>query len=415
MARPTKSGTKRKNITFRTDEKIINLLDILAQSSEGIVKVESRGHLIELLIKSFCYQVLNGYDTFLGGVDDVKRELNKKGYNEKTISPMTSDAIYEYVKDKSELEELKNQVTEYKKDVEDLRKTGEYLYSSYKELKSEKDKLEDEKASLVNEIKALEKKREELKKEIPQAKANFRGENQNSKTSDNNSKAEENKKREEVKKQEKAHQRKMSEALEVVEGIKFIDTQTNKVIKTLANEDYQSELIDKKCFVTIDKNGNLEITRKTIGVLKHYVGMTFDKYDISNATVSEIADNLKDYIIDDGNGNYYYKVEMVRQSANRYPDYALPEGIKRYAVFYISSNTGKVIISYMNYDDKPIKEIDMKLVDYLIDLEAKENDETYKDLYKSVHREKTLEYMKIDISEGRTPMIVILEDDKKKR
>lgn len=104
-------ATKKKNYSIKVDANVAELIDIIGDTvgNGGHLPIRSKNKFFEVLIKSFCYQVLSGKNTFVKDVRSMKKTMNEKGYDENTFKLVTSDALYKYVafeKEKREIDEM---------------------------------------------------------------------------------------------------------------------------------------------------------------------------------------------------------------------------------------------------------------------------------------------------------------------
>jgi len=375
---------KRKKVSFTTGEDIIEMLDFLIQSSKGVVPIQSRSHLIELLIKSFCYQVLNGYNTFLYDVEDIKEKLEANGFNRNTLTVLNSDSAYQYVEYQEKIEKQSNAIEKMKQDAREMNETVERK-------KAEKKALEEEIAKLKAE-----------REKHGSSEATFKDENRN-------------RKQPEVKrntKEKSNNRRKRNQSREViatVDGVVFVDVLTDTQIEVLTKENYQDKLQKRGYFVQMSELGELEISGKTIGVLKKYGDMEFEGYEENTDDVKEIVKEADERIMEDNEGNKYFVIGLTEINEKKYKNYEYPKGIGQYGVIYISDKKEQVVDKYMFYNDKPMKTINKNVIDYLIAEIAEETGTTYKALFKQVNREDELKYFKEDLENNRTPMIRIIE------
>lgn len=375
---------KRKKVSFTTGEDIIEMLDFLIQSSKGVVPIQSRSHLIELLIKSFCYQVLNGYNTFLYDVEDIKEKLEANGFNRNTLTVLNSDSAYQYVEYQEKIEKQSNAIEKMKQDAREMNETVERK-------KAEKKALEEEIAKLKEE-----------REKNGSSEATFKDENRNHKQPEvkRNTKEKSNNRR-------KRNQSR--EVIATVDGVVFVDVLTDTQIEVLTKENYQDKLQKRGYFVQMSEHGELEISGKTIGVLKKYGDMEFEGYEENTDDVKEIVKEADERIMEDNEGNKYFVIGLTEINEKKYKNYEYPKGIGQYGVIYISDRKEQVVDKYMFYDDKPMKTIDKNVIDYLIAEIAEETGTTYKALFKQVNREEELKYFKEDLENNRTPMIRIIE------
>ncbi|MGI2269982.1 hypothetical protein [Staphylococcus cohnii] len=375
---------KRKKVSFTTGEDIIEMLDFLIQSSKGVVPIQSRSHLIELLIKSFCYQVLNGYNTFLYDVEDIKEKLEANGFNRNTLTVLNSDSAYQYVEYQEKIEKQSNAIEKMKQDAREMNETVERK-------KAEKKALEEEIAKLKAE-----------REKYGSSEATFKDENRNHKQHEvkRNTKEKSNNRRK---------RNKSREVIATVDGVVFVDVLTDTQIEILTKENYQDKLQKRGYFVQMSEDGELEISGKTIGVLKKYGDMEFEGYEENTDDVKEIVKEADERITEDDEGNKYFIIGLTEINEKKYKNYEYPKGIGQYGVIYISSKNEQVVDKYMFYNDKPMKTIDKNVIDYLIAEIAEETETTYKALFKQVNREDELKYFKEDLANNRTPMIRIIE------
>ena len=375
---------KRKKVSFTTGEDIIEMLDFLIQSSKGVVPIQSRSHLIELLIKSFCYQVLNGYNTFLYDVEDIKEKLEANGFNRNTLTVLNSDSAYQYVEYQEKIEKQSNAIEKMKQDAREMNETVERK-------KAEKKALEEEIAKLKAE-----------REKYGSSEATFKDENRNHKQPEvkRNTKEKSNNRR-------KRNQSR--EVIATVDGVVFVDVLKDTQIEILTKENYQDKLQKRGYFVQMSEDGELEISGKTIGVLKKYGDMEFEGYEENTDDVKEIVKEADERITEDDEGNKYFVIGLTEINEKKYKNYEYPKGIGQYGVIYISSKNEQVVDKYMFYDDKPMKTIDKNVIDYLIAEIAEEAGTTYKALFKQVNREEELKYFKEDLENNRTPMIRIIK------
>lgn len=375
---------KRKKVSFTTGEDIIEMLDFLIQSSKGVVPIQSRSHLIELLIKSFCYQVLNGYNTFLYDVEDIKEKLEANGFNRNTLTVLNSDSAYQYVEYQEKIEKQSNAIEKMKQDAREMNETVERK-------KAEKKALEEEIAKLKAE-----------REKYGSSEATFKDENRNHKQPEvkRNTKEKSNNRR-------KRNQSR--EVIATVDGVVFVDVLTDTQIEVLTKENYQDKLQKRGYFVQMSEHGELEISGKTIGVLKKYGDMEFEGYEENTDDVKEIVKEADERIMEDNEGNKYFVIGLTEINEKKYKNYEYPKGIGQYGVIHISDRKEQVVDKYMFYDDKPMKTIDKNVIDYLIAEIAEETGTTYKALFKQVKREEELKYFKEDLENNRTPMIRIIK------
>lgn len=102
---------KKKNYSIKVDANVAELIDIIGDTvgNGGHLPIRSKNQFFEVLIKSFCHQVLSGKNTFVKDVRSMKKTMNEKGYDENTFKLVTSDALYKYVafeKEKREIDEM---------------------------------------------------------------------------------------------------------------------------------------------------------------------------------------------------------------------------------------------------------------------------------------------------------------------
>lgn len=134
---------KRMTISLREDTE--QVIDVIKKSIErkDMATIDSFSSFIDMLIKSFAYQILNDKETFVVQPSKVKEQLLNAGFTPKTFRDIATVDGYKEVENDTTIKNQENQIKLYKEIIANL--------------KAEKQDLENDNMKLDNEIKRKEK------------------------------------------------------------------------------------------------------------------------------------------------------------------------------------------------------------------------------------------------------------------
>lgn len=135
----------KKRITTTIREDTEKVIDVIKKSIErqDMPTIDSFSSFIDMLIKSFAYQILNDKETFVVQPAKVKEQLLNAGFTPKTFRDIATTEGYKEVENDNTIKNQEKQIKLYKEIIDNL--------------KAEKQDLENDNTKLENEIKRKEK------------------------------------------------------------------------------------------------------------------------------------------------------------------------------------------------------------------------------------------------------------------
>lgn len=135
----------KKRITTTIREDTEKVIDVIKKSIErkDMATIDNFSSFIDMLIKSFAYQILNDKETFVVQPSKVKEQLLNAGFTPKTFRDIATVDGYKEVENDTTIKKQEKQIKLYEEIVTNL--------------KAEKQDLENDNAKLENEIKRKEK------------------------------------------------------------------------------------------------------------------------------------------------------------------------------------------------------------------------------------------------------------------
>lgn len=135
----------KKRISISVKEDTAQVIDIVKQSIErqDVVTIDNFSSFVDVLIKSFAYQILNDKETFVVQPAKIKEQLLNAGFTPKTFRDIATVEGYSEVENDVTIKKQEKQIKLYKEIIDNL--------------KAEKQDLENDNTKLDNEIKRKEK------------------------------------------------------------------------------------------------------------------------------------------------------------------------------------------------------------------------------------------------------------------
>ena len=352
-------------ISLRKDTE--QVVDVIKQSIERqeMPTIDNFSSLIDMLIKSLAYQILNDKKTFVVQPARLKEELLNAGFTPKTFRDIATDDGYKEVENDTTIKKQEKQIKLYEEIVANL--------------KAEKQDLENDNAKLENEIKRKEKTNAESSVGVSSNDKTpvFSNQNQNAKPKNNKGIG-----------RGKAPKPKYEPP--IVDAVRLI--YDGQVLADITKDDYKAyiEKTNKEKMAQqklksqqyLTKDGEFQITQKVYIELRHVAEQYIDTKLQMKVNASEFEDKFKhEENLASDKDNVIVEIELVEDEYSK-----KAEEFKRKKLKEIEEKRRKEQEQQQEQQQEPVYEEEPVYED-----EQQQDEPTYYELYGKLKPNEVLE------------------------